>query len=162
MSGRALGMRFFVFEPDGTLRRVSSQSFNRLVSRRGAVPQFSGQRLRDAEVIVELEDKRPVRIVKMNFGYWVLDSAGMFDPSDQLRLERASMALRKKLVLPWSSNVVHLAKIRKAKQVIAASKWKASDQEVAQIVGEILPEHRVPGTRRPTFIRITVRSSVPD
>jgi hypothetical protein len=57
VSGRALGMRFFVFEPDGTLRRVSSQSFNRLVSRRGAVPQFSGHRLRDAEVIVELEDK---------------------------------------------------------------------------------------------------------
>jgi hypothetical protein len=50
MSGRAISLRFFVFEPDGKLRCVSKQSVTRLVSRQGAIPRFSGQRLRDVEV----------------------------------------------------------------------------------------------------------------
>src|SRR6266566_5795117 len=91
VNGHNLGLRFFVFEPNGTLRGVSNQSFNRMVSRRGTVPQFSGQRLRDVEVTVELADKRPVSIVKMHFGYWVLDSAGRFDDGNRIRLERAYM-----------------------------------------------------------------------
>jgi hypothetical protein len=161
MSGRAMGLRLFVFEPDGKLRCVSKQSFNRLVSRQGAIPQFSGQRLRDVEVTVECDGKRAVRILKMHFGYWVLDSTGMFDDSDRLDLERASLSLRTERIHPQSSNLVSLSKIRKSKQTIAASKWTPSEQQVAQIVGAIWPERRAPGTRKPTFLRIDVGRNSP-
>ena len=162
MSGLNLGLRFFVFEPDGTMRGVSNQSFNRMVSRQGAVPQFSGQRLRDVEVIVKLQDKRSVGIVKMHFGYWILDSSGRFDDDNRIRLQRAAMNLRTESLDPRRQNVVDLGRLRKAKQVIAGSKWTPTEQEMAQIIGAIWPECRAPGARKPTFIQISMGSTAAD
>jgi len=165
MDDLKLGFRFFLFEPDGTLRGVSNRSFGLLVSRRGALPQFSEQRIRGVEVTVELDGKRPVGIVKTHAGYWVLDSTGGFDADDQLSLVRASMTMaarNKEIVLPWSTNIVDLTQIQKSKQIIAASRWEPNEQEIAQIIGAIWPERRPPGTRRPTFVQITERAIVPD
>jgi hypothetical protein len=37
MNARNLGPRIFLHEPDGTLRGVSNQSLNRMVTQRGAI-----------------------------------------------------------------------------------------------------------------------------
>ena len=53
-------------------------------------------------------------------------------------------------------DIVDLGEVRETKQTLAASKWKPSKDELAQIIGAIWPERRPPGTRKPTFIQITV------
>lgn len=153
MSDRKLGMRFFIFEPDGILKGLSQRSFNRLLNRRGAIPQFSGQRVRDAEVTVELENGKLVRIVKLHFGYWVLDAEGMLDVNDRLERMRASMDAKTYSLIP-GRNVLSLDRIRKARKIIAASQWTPSDEQVAQVIGAILGECRAPGARKPPYLQI--------
>jgi hypothetical protein len=63
----SLTYRVFFVEPGDRLRRVSNTRFNRLYFRHDVderFPEYAGQGIRHALVIVEIEDRKPVRTLK--------------------------------------------------------------------------------------------------
>src|SRR5690348_8544630 len=75
----SLGVRFFIFEPDGTLRRVSHRSISRLVMGTAAIPHLSGQKIRDVQAIIEREGQTPVGLSGFRYGHLRVDAAGRID-----------------------------------------------------------------------------------
>ncbi len=59
-------IRFVILDPSGEVIRFSYARFQRLFSRppHDKLPEFAGKRIRAAEIVVELRNRRPVRILR--------------------------------------------------------------------------------------------------
>ena len=55
----AISIRYYLLLDGGSLRRIA----NELPFGRDAIPEFAGTRQRTADVVLELQDAKPVRIV---------------------------------------------------------------------------------------------------
>ena len=71
---------FFVIEGDKILR-VSNAKFSRLL--KGASDEktenFAGKRIRTAEIVVELLNRKPVKVIRANYFYLHFDKKGIVD-----------------------------------------------------------------------------------
>jgi hypothetical protein len=74
-------LRFILVDSKDEVFRLSQAKFERLFSRppRDTVPKFAEQRVRAAEVAVELENGRPVRVLRVIFHYMHFDRHGRLD-----------------------------------------------------------------------------------
>ncbi len=76
-----LWSRLLLLATDDTLHSLASAVFMRMLRREpGArIPDFAGQRVRQASLIVELAGGRPSRIVRSTFSILVIDRDGSMD-----------------------------------------------------------------------------------
>jgi hypothetical protein len=70
------GRRYFLFEADGTLKRVCQRVADGLSRGFDSMPQYAGQSLRGVSVFVELENRKPVQIEKIVGEIWHFDDRG--------------------------------------------------------------------------------------
>ena len=70
------GFRHFLFEADGTMRPLSQRVADGLSAGSDYLPQYAGFTLRHAFVILEVENKKPVRIFKIDASKWSFDFTG--------------------------------------------------------------------------------------
>jgi hypothetical protein len=56
----SLGVRFYLFTDEG-LQRISQRLMEGLAHGKDAMPQFAGRSQKVANVLIEIEDGRPVR-----------------------------------------------------------------------------------------------------
>jgi hypothetical protein len=58
--------RKFIVNDDGTLTKLRSTIFDRLLRdpQHHSMPALAGKRVRMADIIVQLEDRRPIRVVR--------------------------------------------------------------------------------------------------
>lgn len=76
------GWRTFLFEADGRMRRVPVSLLHRLSGGQATLPEYAGQSLRHALVIVEFDGhRRPVRINHIDANVWHFDDTGRIDES---------------------------------------------------------------------------------
>jgi hypothetical protein len=76
-----LSSRLFLLDADDTLHKLASSAFMRML-RRGDVariPDFAGQRVRQASVVVEVVDSTPARMVHWTFSMLDIDADGLLD-----------------------------------------------------------------------------------
>jgi hypothetical protein len=71
-----LGVRFFLFEDDGTLRRIPLRVANALGISDERLPQYAGKKMRVATVVVELAQGKPIRVCRIVGDVWRFDAAG--------------------------------------------------------------------------------------
>jgi hypothetical protein len=71
----ALAVRFYLFAEDG-LQRISYRLMEGLAHGKDAIPQYSGTRQKVANVIVEMDDGKPVRIEKADGSFLRFDEQG--------------------------------------------------------------------------------------
>ena len=66
---------------DDTIYRMASAAFDRMLRdpSDSRVPEFAGQRVRSAEVIVELVGKEPVAVARTSLNVLAFDAAGHLD-----------------------------------------------------------------------------------
>lgn len=57
-----IGVRIYFFHDDGTVKRVSHRRFEAFHNENEVFPEYAGKNLRCAYVIVDLKNRRPVRI----------------------------------------------------------------------------------------------------
>jgi len=55
------------------------------------IPEYAGKRVRYAEVVVDLEQRKPVEIVKMDYLVMTFDSQGRIDRAERDRKSRLAM-----------------------------------------------------------------------
>jgi hypothetical protein len=58
-----LGVRFYLFAEDG-LKRISQRLMKGLAHGKDAMPQFAGTRQKVANVLVEMESAKPIKIAR--------------------------------------------------------------------------------------------------
>ena len=90
-----LALRYFLLDRQGALYRLPSATLDRLlqVRRPLRLPRFAGQRVRSAEMAVEMMNGRPVRVVRSVFNLLTFKSDGMLLPPLQDRHARARIEL---------------------------------------------------------------------
>ncbi len=86
-----LGYRFFIIEKDHSLRRVPFVRYNRLLKREPeeTFAKYAGKRIRYALVVLELSNRKPVKIVESQYAVLTLDENGRIDAEEfdqELRL----------------------------------------------------------------------------
>jgi hypothetical protein len=77
----SFSVRYFLVDADGQVFRLPQARYERLASRapRNTLPRFAGQRIRAAEVAVELRNHRPLQVVRLIFYYLHFDRDGCLD-----------------------------------------------------------------------------------
>lgn len=90
-----LSCRLFLLDQDDGLYRLPSTKFDQLLrdSTSHRWLHFAGTRMRTTDVVVELLNRRPVRVVWITFGFIRFDQHGYFDQSEFDRQQRARAEL---------------------------------------------------------------------
>lgn len=71
----SLGVRFYLFAEEG-LQRILQRLMEGLAHGRDAMPQFAGTRQKVANVLVEIEEGKPVRIARADGSFLTFDENG--------------------------------------------------------------------------------------
>jgi hypothetical protein len=79
--GIGIGFRIFLIDEADKIIRVPATRFDRLRDRdpKESLPQYKNSRIRYAMVILELENRKPISIVRIDYGYLAFDSEGRVD-----------------------------------------------------------------------------------
>lgn len=77
-----LSFRRFLLDRDDDLYRLPNTTFERMLQNPTGhgLPRFAGQRVRMADVAVELLDRQTVRVVRITFSILTFDDGGFLDP----------------------------------------------------------------------------------
>jgi len=76
-----LSSRLFLLTADDTLHALASTAYMRMLRREDVarVPDFAGQRVRQASIVVEVVDGTPSRMVHRTFSILDIDAGGLLD-----------------------------------------------------------------------------------
>ena len=133
-------LRIFIVNDDDSLQRIALAKYERLLARdpRGRLPRYAGKRMRYALVFVDLENRQPVAILRIQYSYLYFDSEGLIE-ADQI--ERATRLALETLpsVLPKEPGKTFID----ARQQFAKRRfdhqyhWEPTPEIEAAIVSEI-------------------------
>lgn len=86
-----LSFRRFLIARDGSLCRLANSKFDRMLRDPGShgLPEFAGQRVRMADMVVELASRVPVRVLRSTFAILAFDNDGRIDSGRFGRQQRA-------------------------------------------------------------------------
>jgi hypothetical protein len=76
-----IGCRKFIVDDDGRLVRLNNTLFGRLLRdpQQHTMPALAGQRVRMAEILVQLAERKPIRVVRRVYYVVSFDEAGRLD-----------------------------------------------------------------------------------
>ncbi|MFZ0788770.1 MAG: hypothetical protein WAM94_04005 [Chromatiaceae bacterium] len=94
--------RTYILGPDGTLYRLASAKFSRMVDdpESHRLERFAGQRVRMAEAIVEVRDRAPCAVVRLIYEVLGFDAEGRLDRATFIRQNAALAELAMSRVIP--------------------------------------------------------------
>ena len=77
----SLSSRLFLLSADDSLHALASAAFMRMLRQEDVarVPDFAGQRVRQASIVVEVVDRTPSRMVHCTFSVLDIDADGLLD-----------------------------------------------------------------------------------
>ena len=88
-----LGTRIFIVNEDDSLQRVSQKRYDRLI--KGYLDenlkQFAGKRIRYALFVLEVINRKPVKILMSEYSFLFFDSEGRLDASERERATQLVM-----------------------------------------------------------------------
>jgi len=75
------GFRIFLLDEADKIIRIPATRFDRIRDRdpKELFPQYKNSRIRYAMVILELENRKPILIARIDYGYLAFDSEGLVD-----------------------------------------------------------------------------------
>jgi len=92
-----LSSRMFLLDQDDKLYRLPNSSYEQMLHDpvRSPLTLFASQRVRIADLLVELLNRQPIRIVRSTYGIFTFNADGCFDPNtfERQQWARAQQAL---------------------------------------------------------------------
>lgn len=105
-----LSFRRFLIAQDESIYRLATSKFDRMLRDPGnhGLPYFAGQRVRMADVVVELDGRVPVRVLRRTFAMLAFDTDGHIDSGKFVKQQRAlaESALAPALDAPRSKGAI--------------------------------------------------------
>ena len=137
----SIGVRIMFLDGDRIIR-VSQRRFERLVDRdlNEAMPEYAGQRLRCAMVYVQLADRKPVEVVRIDYMVLPLDTEGRVDSDLQSRKMMLAGEMFGFGMTGTAERVVDFGPYLAEKQYRAEYKWKPTENEERALV-DLALEH---------------------
>ena len=80
-----LSLRIFIINDDGTFSRLAVSRYERLLRNdpEERLKQFAGKRIQYALVILETENRKPSKIIRIQYSYLFFDSEGFIDTEER-------------------------------------------------------------------------------
>ena len=137
----SIGVRIMFLDGDRIIR-VSQRRFERLVDRdlNEAMPEYAGQRIRCAMVYVQLADRKPLEVVRIDYMVLPLDPEGRLDADLQSRKMMLAGEMFGFGMTGTAERVVDFGPYLAEKQYRAEYKWKPTENEERALV-ELALEH---------------------
>lgn len=133
-----LSLRFYLFPENGKPLRISQRLLQGLIDGSDRAPDFAGTRQKILEVVLESDDRKPVRIVDATGGYWTFDDKGDIGQGLQDRLREFMDTEFEK---PRDTGVVvPLEPTRRRKELQAKSRWSPTAADLDLIAADIWPK----------------------
>lgn len=75
------GLRIFFIDENDRITRIPMARFERIRDRdpKESLPEYKNSRIRYAEIILELQNRKPISITRIVYGYLRIDSEGHVD-----------------------------------------------------------------------------------
>ena len=137
----SIGVRVMFVDGDRIIP-VSQRRFERLVDRdlNEAMPEYAGQRIRCAMVYVQLADRKPVEVVRIDYMVLPLDPEGRVDADLQSRKMMLAGEMFGFGMTGTAERVVDFGPYLAEKQYRAEYKWKPTENEERALV-DLALEH---------------------
>lgn len=131
-----LGTRIFTVNDDDTLKRMPLKRYHRLFKRdpEERFSEYAGNRIRYVLVVLELKNRKPVEILKIQYSYLAFDQEGRLREDEREKADRLSMDMIKPMQSEQDSNHLINARYKFAKrQFNREYRWKPSPEIEAAI-----------------------------
>jgi hypothetical protein len=147
-----IGLRYFLFEEDGTLRHVAQRVVEGLAHGEDRLPQYAGQSLRAIEVLLETTNRKAIEIVKLEGTIWHFDKKGR---TRQDWIESAMMASETYRALQKASTtgpVVDITDRIARRRWEEHNRWEPTPADINRIIHIIWPETAGGPVQRPKSV----------
>ena len=115
-----MGIAIWIFfvNDDDSIQRFPLARFERLIERnpKERLPQYAGKRVRHVEVALELEQRKPVGILRILYLILPFDSEGRVDAAEQEKERRLGVEMMSPILMDPDSKQVVEARHRFAKR----------------------------------------------
>ena len=131
-----LGTRIFIVNDDDTLERMPMRRYHRLFKRHPEERflEYAGNRIRYVLVVLELKNRKPVEILKIQYSYLAFDQKGRLREDERERAARLSMEMINPLLPEEESNHIIDAGYKFAKKRFDREfRWEPSAELEAAI-----------------------------
>ena len=140
-----ISIRVLLVDDEDSLKRLPLTRYERLI--RGnpneRLPQYAGKRVRFAEVAIELEERKPVQIIRAVYGILPFDSEGRIDAAEYEKEMRLSAEMMPPILADRPSPKIVDAKHKFAKKRFKDQfRWEPTSQIGKSIVEAIFVKGR--------------------
>lgn len=139
----SISLRFYLFTAEG-MQRISQRVWEGLCHGEDAMPQFAETKQRVANVVVEMEDGKPSRILEATGSYLIFDKQGKVHESLVRRcfeaVETYEALERSKRIAP--SKVVDLSPKLNREKWERERRWQPSTKDLDEISADIWKQKR--------------------
>ncbi len=89
-----LSYRIYFVDENDSIKKMSQDKFQRLMNgdRKTSCPEYAGKKMRNVFVLLDIEDRKPLKIRRVDGGYVTFDEDGRFDKEDSLEQMSAAMS----------------------------------------------------------------------
>ncbi len=104
------GLRIFFIDENDKITRIPMARFVRIRDRdpKESLPEHKNSRIRYAEIIVELQNRKPISVARIVYGYLQIDSEGQVDREFLDTEGQVAINMLPSIPLPGEpKNVVH-------------------------------------------------------
>lgn len=135
-----VGVRNFIFEETGHVRRIPQTRIDRLLRSEESIPHQAGGRLKIATVFLEMRDRRPVSA--FNYGFWLLhfDPLGYIDERKEFEGLRLAMNILTGRSVERNGKVVDISARLYERRYRVEHTWTPTPEEwekLADLVGDL-------------------------
>lgn len=130
----AMSLRFFALPEEGGIKQVPRALCDQMLGGR-TIPEFAGRRVRIAEAVIEMEGRRPIRLIDVRGSYWSFDENGEY----QLEHEGLRYAFSKPQPRV-NEAVVDISPVLEHQRWQGRYRWSPSADEMEMIIQAIWPQ----------------------
>ena len=135
-----LSIRVFIVEDDDTIKRLPLTRYERLLKRHPdeRLPKYAGKRVRYALIVVDLVNRRPIEILRDEFGFLDFDDGGRLKVVELGKQESLALDMLAPLFYDQTNSRVIDARHKFAKKrYFDKFSWTPTDEIVAGIAAAV-------------------------
>jgi hypothetical protein len=136
-----LSLRLFFVNDDDSLTRFPLAKYRRMLGRESGecLPNYANKRVRYAMVVLDLVDREPVEILRIDYAFLKFDSSGRIDQSEKKKEGRLAMeSLSPPGEEQESEHLIDARHLFARKRYKDRYKWKPSPKLESKIIDAVL------------------------
>jgi len=138
-----ISVRVYIVRDDDSIQRFPLNRYERLMhgDSNERAPEFAGKRIRYAEIILELANRKPTEILRAIFAYMHFDAEGRIDSANLEKQHRLSIDSIPPLpVSSDSGNVIDISHLFAQKRLHHQYEWKPTQEIILALYRAIFQE----------------------